>query len=278
MNLSIFSVKIQEATCDCIFNFFDKFENYLEILNNPNLLTILLNLFLVLERILVVNGKQNKLLSAYLYINRSIFERVISFGNNKNKLAVLLFNNLVNKKEEEDENEKSEKIFKDENEKINKDKKEKKKEKIEKKKNTKNKKKIEQEIQKTLRKSEVKKILIELNSENYQKLDYLFNLIKNIKEYFELKNLSNYLVSMERFVLDFKDHKSEKYFTRPIKLQKILDSFQYVNVLENQQNFTKINTLNVKDANYINKFDSFIYENCLKTLNNEELMIFMLKN
>ena len=101
MNLSIFNINLQETTCDCIFNFFMKFENYMEILKNCNLLTILLNLFLVLERILVVNSKFNSLLAAYFFVYQKIFLRITSFGEDKNKLGVLLFGDLLKNEKKE---------------------------------------------------------------------------------------------------------------------------------------------------------------------------------
>lgn len=90
-NVSIYAVDLKKSTCKELFDLIYKLENYHKIINNLNILTVVLNLFVFLEKMIVYNWKSNTLLGSYFILNQNKFQRLKKFGLNKNNLSILLF-------------------------------------------------------------------------------------------------------------------------------------------------------------------------------------------
>lgn len=86
-NAAIYSFDLQNTTCLMFFDLLRKLEDYQLIVRNPKLLQIALDLFFVVEKLLVFNWSKNSLLGAHLWVNRAIYHRFRLFGNNRNKLG-----------------------------------------------------------------------------------------------------------------------------------------------------------------------------------------------
>lgn len=86
-NAAIYSFDMQNTTCLILFDLLRSLEVYQEIIRNPKLLQVALDLFFVIEKLLVFNWSKNSLLGAHLWINKDIYFRFRKFGNERNKLG-----------------------------------------------------------------------------------------------------------------------------------------------------------------------------------------------
>jgi hypothetical protein len=86
-NAAIYSFDMQNSTCLILFDLLRSLEVYQEIIRNPKLLQVALDLFFVIEKLLVFNWSKNSLLGAYLWINKNVYFRFRKFGSDRNKLG-----------------------------------------------------------------------------------------------------------------------------------------------------------------------------------------------
>ena len=98
---SLYARNLSESTCCFFFETIKKLENYKEILNNLNILSVILDIFLILEKIIVFNWSTNSLLGAFLIKNKIYFERILNFGKDEEKLSILIFEDKIEIKEDD---------------------------------------------------------------------------------------------------------------------------------------------------------------------------------
>lgn len=93
-NTAASSFGLQHNTCLLLFDLLRKLEDYPRILQDPKLMQVSLDLFFVIEKLLVFNWAHNSLLAAYLWLNKDIYIRLKSFGQSREKLGKWLFREL----------------------------------------------------------------------------------------------------------------------------------------------------------------------------------------
>ena len=88
-NAAIYSFDLKHNTCLLFFDLLRKLEDYRRAVRNPKVIQVALDLFFVIEKLLVFNWSKNSLLGAHLWINRSVYARFKAFGNSRNKLGTI---------------------------------------------------------------------------------------------------------------------------------------------------------------------------------------------
>lgn len=86
-NSAIYSFDLQNSTCLILFDLLRSLEVYNDIIRNPKLLQVALDLFFIIEKLLVFNWSKNSLLGAHLWISKNVYKRFRKFGNDRNKLG-----------------------------------------------------------------------------------------------------------------------------------------------------------------------------------------------
>lgn len=86
-NAATASFGLQHNTCLLLFDLLRRLEDYPRILRDPKLLQVALDLFFVVEKLLVFNWVHNSLLAAYLWLNRPLYARLRSFGQSRDRLG-----------------------------------------------------------------------------------------------------------------------------------------------------------------------------------------------
>lgn len=86
-NAAASSFGLQHNTCLLLFDLLCKLEDYPRILRDPKLMQVALDLFFVIEKLLVFNWVHNSLLAAYLWLNKPLYERLRSFGKSRDRLG-----------------------------------------------------------------------------------------------------------------------------------------------------------------------------------------------
>lgn len=86
-NAAASSFGLQHNTCLLLFDLLRKLEDYPRILRDPKLMQVSLDLFFVIEKLLVFNWAHNSLLAAYLWLNRPLYDRLKSFGKSRDRLG-----------------------------------------------------------------------------------------------------------------------------------------------------------------------------------------------
>jgi hypothetical protein len=86
-NASASSFGLQHNTCLLLFDLLRKLEDYPRILRDPKLMQVSLDLFFVIEKLLVFNWVHNSLLAAYLWLNKPLYGRLRSFGKSRDRLG-----------------------------------------------------------------------------------------------------------------------------------------------------------------------------------------------
>ena len=85
------AANLKEGSCSFFFQVLTRLENYPKIVDNVFRLEVIFNLFTILEKILIFNWKTNATLGAFLILHQDIFNRLITFGTDRNRLVLLLF-------------------------------------------------------------------------------------------------------------------------------------------------------------------------------------------
>ena len=91
-NAATSSFGLQHNTCLLLFDLLRQLENYPRILRDPKLMQVALDLFFVIEKLLVFNWAHNSLLAAYLWLNKPLYARLRSFGKSRDRLGECSFN------------------------------------------------------------------------------------------------------------------------------------------------------------------------------------------
>lgn len=86
-NAATSSFGLQHNTCLLLFDLLRSLEDYPRILRDPKLLQVALDLFFVIEKLLVFNWAHNSLLAAYLWLNQPLYARLRSFGRSRDRLG-----------------------------------------------------------------------------------------------------------------------------------------------------------------------------------------------
>lgn len=90
-NTAASSFGLQHNTCLLLFDLLRKLEDYPRILRDPKLMQVALDLFFVIEKLLVFNWAHNSLLAAYLWLNKDLYGRLRSFGTSRDRLGRGMF-------------------------------------------------------------------------------------------------------------------------------------------------------------------------------------------
>ena len=86
-NAAASSFGLQHNTCLLLFDLLRKLEDYPRILRDPKLMQVALDIFFVIEKLLVFNWAHNSLLAAYLWLNKDLYGRLRAFGQSRDRLG-----------------------------------------------------------------------------------------------------------------------------------------------------------------------------------------------
>ena len=74
-----------------IFSLIHKLENYELFVKEPRFYRVFMFLFMLVEKILVHNWKNNTLLSSFFVMNHETFLRAVDFAKSKTNLVILMY-------------------------------------------------------------------------------------------------------------------------------------------------------------------------------------------
>lgn len=100
-DIGLHSIYLSESTSQTLIQVISGLEDYEEIFADLNQYSVILNLFLFIEKVLVFHWKNNVVFSTYLIENQEMFERLIELTDDEEKFTILVFNEKLNIQEQD---------------------------------------------------------------------------------------------------------------------------------------------------------------------------------